>query len=182
MAKQDPREIADALAALASGHDPAAEEADESRAESHAPAAMRSSRPAFPGEEIAAPVTRPALPSDILPPIAQTGYDPDDEVLAPPADPSVLGRFPHKPHHAHRGFGLEARRTMIPILLTCGVLLLVGGLLKFLTGPDSPFAALPIGMVIAAGILGLVLLGSAAVLMLGVRAELLRGGATPHHR
>lgn len=182
MAKQDPRQIADALAALASGHDPTAEEADESRAQSHAPAAMRSSRPAFPGEDIAPSTTRPALPSDVLPAIAQTGYDPDDEVIAPAADPSVLGRFPHKPHHVHKGFGLEAKRTMIPILLTCGTLLLVSGVLKFVTGPDSPFAALPIGMVIAAWVLGLALLGSAAVLMLGVREELARGGATPQHR
>lgn len=168
MAKQDPRDIANALAALASGHDPAAEEADESRAESHAPAAMRSDRP--------------ALPSDILPAIAQSGYDPDDEVLAPAVDPSMLGHLPHRPHHALKGFGLDAKRTMIPILLTCGVLLLASGVLKFVTGPDSPFAALPIGMVVAAWLLGAALLGSAAVLMLGVRAELLRTGATPQHR
>jgi hypothetical protein len=140
---------------------------------------MRSNRPAFPGEEIAPPVARPALPSDVLPPIAQTGYDPDDEVIAPPPDPSVLGRMPHRPHHAPKGFTLEGRRTMIPILLTCGVLLLVGGLLKFVTGPDSPFAALPAGMVIAAMVLGVALLGSAVAVMLGVREELRRSGATP---
>src|SRR5947209_12167181 len=106
MAEQDRDEIADALASLASGHDPAGEEADESRAEAHPPAAMRSSRP--------------ALPSDILPPVAHTAPDPDDEVIAPAADPSVLGRVRRAPHHPHTGFGLEGRRTIIPILLTCG--------------------------------------------------------------
>jgi hypothetical protein len=168
MAQQDPHEIADALAALASGHDPEAEEADESRAETHARAAMRSSRP--------------ALPSDILPPIAHTQPDPDDQVLAPPPDPSMLGRIYHRPHQPHKGFGLEARRTMIPILLTCGVLLLASGLLKFIMGPDSPFAPLPVGMIVALWVLGLALLGSAVVLMLGVRAELARSDVTPQHR
>src|SRR4051812_21694136 len=55
---------------------------------------------------------------------------------------------------------IHNRRTLIPILLTCGVLMPAVGSLKWLRGPESPFATWPIWAplaLIACGVLLLLL-------------------------
>ena len=64
---------------------------------------------------------------------------------------------------------INTKRTLIPILLTLGVLLPALGSLKWLMPPDSPFTALPLTGVIASIALGAVLLLLAIANMVHVR-------------
>jgi hypothetical protein len=98
----------------------------------------------------------------------------EDEVLStPPPNPRVFA-----PKRSTRALvedrALEARRTVIPILLTCGVLLPVVGSLKWLAGDESPFGAWSVWVPIVLGVLGLAILALAVLNMLQVREMLLR--------
>jgi hypothetical protein len=103
--------------------------------------------------------------------------DDDDAVIVPAPDASV---FAPKPiHHRHIGLThgtvyqtVEFRRTIIPILLTCGVLMIAFGLLKPLLGQDSPLADLPGWLPIVLFAAGALLLGLAVLNMLSVRQQL----------
>ena len=67
----------------------------------------------------------------------------DEMLAAPPPDPSVFApRYSTRDLLAERR--IHHRRTLIPILLTCGVLMPLVGSLKWVRGPDSPFASWPI--------------------------------------
>ena len=92
-----------------------------------------------------------------------------DEILAAPApDASVFAsRRPTRDLRAERQ--IHTRRTLIPILLTCGVLMPVVGALKWLRGPESPFAAWPVWAPIALAACGVVLLLLAFGNMMQVR-------------
>ena len=100
-----------------------------------------------------------------------------DEILAAPApDPSVFApRRPTRDLRADRQ--LHSRRTLIPILLTCGVLMPAVGALKWLRGPESPFAAWPIWAPLVLAGCGLVLLLLAVVNMMQVR-QMMRAAAS----
>jgi hypothetical protein len=93
----------------------------------------------------------------------------DDEILAAPApDPSVFApRRPTRDLIAERR--IHNRRTLIPILLTCGVLMPAVGALKWLRGPESPFAAWPMWVPLLLLGCGVVLLLLAAANMMQVR-------------
>jgi hypothetical protein len=99
----------------------------------------------------------------------------DDATVAPAPDLSALAYRPraYRPPLA-RAARRDVKQTMIPILLTTGVLLITFGVLKFFMGPDSPYAGLPIWLSAIAFGTGLLLLGAAVLTMLQVKAELAR--------
>jgi hypothetical protein len=97
----------------------------------------------------------------------------DDAMLAPAPDPSMLAHpLPYRPSPIRRGISLDAKRTLIPILLTTGLLLLVFGALRFVMGADSPYAQMPSWLVALVGVSGLILLAGAFFTMLQVQHEL----------
>ncbi len=68
---------------------------------------------------------------------------------------------------------LEMRRTLIPILLTCGVMLAAFALLKFVSGADSMLStAVPPWMPPVLGGFAVVFLALAVVIMLSVKQQL----------
>jgi len=92
----------------------------------------------------------------------------DDIVAAPAPDASVFApRRPTRDLVADRQ--IHNRRTLIPILLTCGVLMPAVGALKWVRGPESPFSAWPVWAPIALGACGVVLLLLAVANMMQVR-------------
>jgi hypothetical protein len=97
----------------------------------------------------------------------------DDILAAPAPDASVFApRRPTRDLVADRQ--IHHRRTLIPILLTCGVLMPAVGALKWLRGPESPFAAWPVWAPIALAACGVVMLLLAVVNMMQVR-QMMRG-------
>jgi hypothetical protein len=101
----------------------------------------------------------------------------DDAMLAPAPDPSMLAHpLPYRPKPIRRGISLQAKRTLIPILLTTGLLLIVFGALRFVMGPDSPYAKMPNWLTALVSVSGLILLAGAVFTMLQVQHELDRRG------
>jgi hypothetical protein len=97
----------------------------------------------------------------------------DDILAAPAPDASVFApRRPTRDLRAERQ--IHKRRTLIPILLTCGVLMPAVGALKWVRGPESPFAAWPLWAPIALIACGVVLLLLASGNMIQVR-QMMRG-------
>ena len=102
------------------------------------------------------------------------GDDDDDDMVAAPApDASVFA-----PRRSMRDLVAERRihnrRTLIPILLTCGLLMPAVGALKWLRGPDSPFSAWPVWAPLLLVGCGVVLLLLAVVNMMQVRGMMRR--------
>jgi len=104
--------------------------------------------------------------------------DDDDSVIVPAPEASVFMPKAKSTSTAEvraaiaRKKNLNFRRTLIPPLLTLGVLMIVFGFLKPLSGPDSMFANLWGGIPVILFIAGAVLLGVAAINMLSVKAQL----------
>ena len=69
------------------------------------------------------------------------------------------------------------KQTLIPILLTCGVMLPLFGALHFVMDEDSVFGALPPWFCIMLLIIGLVLLGFAVLNMIVVKNQLAQQAA-----
>ena len=98
----------------------------------------------------------------------------DDTMMAPAPDASAFtghstsykSTTPRKPRVS------EWKPTVIPILLTTGVLFLAFSSLKVLLGADSPFTALPVWVVGMVAGMGVLLLGLAMFTMMQVKAEL----------
>ena len=67
---------------------------------------------------------------------------------------------------------INFRRTLIPILLTSGVLMLAFGMLKFVIGPDSSLSDLPTWISAVLFLLAAILLGFAALNMVSVKKAL----------
>ena len=92
----------------------------------------------------------------------------DDMMAAPAPDASVFA-----PRRSTRDLVTERRlrnrRTLIPILLTCGVVMPAIGALKWLRGAESPFSVWPIWAPLALIGFGIVLLSLAIVNMMQVR-------------
>ena len=101
--------------------------------------------------------------------------DDDDAVIVPAPDAAVFA-----PRHTGRGSyrrsalyqTIEFRRTIIPILLTCGVLTIAFGMLKYALGEDSPLSELPSWLPVVLFITGALLLALAVTNMLSVRHHL----------
>ncbi len=98
----------------------------------------------------------------------------DDTMMAPRPDPQMLGHVRSRKTAVSTS---NIKRTMIPILLTIGMLLILFGALKYVRGPDSPYAALPGSIVITAFGGGAVLLVFAVLNMLQVKAEMAQAAA-----
>jgi hypothetical protein len=101
----------------------------------------------------------------------------DDAVIVPAPDADVFA--PHaapKESSAGRSIGLprshEFRRTVIPILLTCGVLLIGIGALRWIGGAESVFSDMSTSLCAALCGVGAFLLIVAALNMLQVKSEL----------
>src|SRR4051794_5253929 len=101
----------------------------------------------------------------------------DDMMAAPAPDASVFA-----PRRSTRDLVAErrihSRRTLIPILLTCGLLMPAVGALKWLRGPEAPFATWPIWAPLVLVGCGIVLLLLAVANMMQVR-QLMRQAPPP---
>jgi len=147
-------------------------------------APMRPQTPGLPQSDPAAPpsavpsdwLSSPELPSSGMAEIVTTD---DDAVMVPAPAMETLGHIHSKPtttHHAHLPTikSVEARRTVIPVLLTCGLLLVIAATMRLVTSPDTPLRSLPPWMSWAGYALGLLLWGVALINMFSVRKELQR--------
>ena len=144
----------------------------------------RPQRPAAPSLRPAAPVARaapkPVAPSNelIVPAIEdQPIVMDDDSVIMDAPDASVFAakrplKLAKKIDRAALYRTIGYRQTLIPILLTCGVLMLVFAALRPVLGPDSALAELPAWVPALLAVTGLVLLGFAGLNMASVRTEL----------
>jgi hypothetical protein len=108
--------------------------------------------------------------------------DDDIQLDLPAATPDMLAHPPprHRPAAsvvASVSHSLAFKRTIIPILLTLGVLLPATASLKWVVGAGSPLSLLPSTVVIACCVVGAALLGVAGLNMLQVRDELARAAA-----
>jgi hypothetical protein len=103
----------------------------------------------------------------------------DDEVIVPAPTPDVFAPrpAPQKPVGPPGIKGLGFRRTVIPILLTCGVLLIGIGLLKWLGGSESLFSEMALRVSATLCGAGVFLLLVAALNMMQVKAELAAAAA-----
>ena len=100
----------------------------------------------------------------------------DDAVIVPAPEPEVFA--PHAPTAPAGPGGIRSlafRRTVIPILLTCGVLLIGIGSLRWVGGPDSVFAETSIPLSATLCGTGCFLLIIAVLNMLQVKSELAVG-------
>ena len=148
-------------------------------------------RPQIPGlpqsdpatQSIVAPssdwLSSPELPSSGMAEIVTTD---DDAVMVPAPAMETLGQVHAKLDAAHHRPHLptiksvEARRTVIPVLLTCGLLLFIAATMRLVTSPDTPLRSLPPWMSWAGYALGVLLWGVALINMFSVRKELQRAG------
>jgi hypothetical protein len=107
-------------------------------------------------------------------PVAQQAgaLDDDDAMMAPAPDRSVF--LPKHRAGGAESADLRTKRTLIPILLTCGLLLPAIGTLKWAGGEDSAFASWDIWIPMLLAVAGLILLGLAVLNMLQVRHLLRR--------
>lgn len=95
----------------------------------------------------------------------------DDRVIAPAPDQSVLlrKRAPIKNAAAQ---SIHLRRTLIPILLTLGIVLPTAGLLKWVMGAGSAFAGMPTALTFGLLVAGPCFIALAAVNMSQVKHAL----------
>ncbi len=101
--------------------------------------------------------------------------DDDDAVIVPAPEPGVFAPHAPSPRVASGPGGIRSlafRRTVIPILLTCGVLLIGIGSLRWLGGPESIFADMSIPLSATLCGCGFFLLLVAVLNMLQVKGEL----------
>jgi hypothetical protein len=109
---------------------------------------------------------------------SSTIIDDDDSVIVPAPDASVFDTTPKKKAAATAKAkaavrkNLEFRRTMIPILLTCGVLMLGFASLKFVSGSESSLSVLPIWVPVLLVLAGAIVLALAVVNILTVKNQL----------
>ena len=143
-------------------------------------------RPAAPAARPTTPhVARPAAPALNRPGAGEVSLPPqppvdevddDDAVIVPAPDASV---FFHKPAYAAKqhikpfGQSLRFRQTVIPILLTAGLIMNGLATLHFVWRSDNnPMGGLPIWLLIVLFIFGLAIWGMAVMNMLAVKQEL----------
>jgi len=173
MAESNRDELADALARLAGGEIAPSEQLPPAPLKQVRAAAPSLRPPPMPGateapETMDSDATTPEDDDWVMAPV------PQEDLAASPATLTV--EMPKR--RAARGAlyqTLGFRQTIIPVLLTCGMLTLVFAALKFVLGPESIFADLPgwvTGSLIGAGVLLLTLAG---VNMIAVKHQL-RGG------
>ena len=100
----------------------------------------------------------------------------DDSVNVPAAPIEYLGHARAAPQHKRMAMmttkSLEAHRTAIPILLVCGIMFALAGVLKFVVGDESPISDFPLWMPILLFVLAGLSLIVAVLNMLHVRRML----------
>ena len=148
MAQSDKDNLADALARMAEGDVAPSEQEPGAADEIAAPSATKPQRAAAPAEFDPPPPPMPAIPQraqhvTAADAIEQVVDDEDDETSMPAPDADVFAPRHHAARRAAVYQTLEFRRTLIPILLTCGALLIAFASARHLVGPDSPLADLP---------------------------------------
>jgi hypothetical protein len=133
-------------------------------------------RPSAPGARPATPSARPAAPQQ-SPAASEEMYveDDPDEIAGLPAATldyraaaRPTARLKRKPFFKTRGF----RQTMIPILLTTGVASLAFAMAHWVVDENAPLARLPGWASPVLIVMALLLIASAVMNMLFVRAEL----------
>jgi hypothetical protein len=176
MAQSDKDDLADALARLASGDVAPSEQVpaapSEDSAYHSAPKPQRSAAPA----EIAAPVPPPPMPEPLqIATPADAMHEiviDDDEISMPAPDADVFAPRHQAAHRAALYQTVEFRRTIIPVALTCGMLMIVFASARHLVGPDSPLADLPPWWAPVLLLTGTLLLVLAALNMLSVKRRI----------
>src|SRR5690348_2410352 len=107
--------------------------------------------------------------------------DDDDLVMVPAPSAEVLAHTHHAaPLHAPRLAtikSLDARRTVIPILLTIGAVLIATSTLRLFTSPNTPLSTLPRWIIWAGYAVAGLLFAVAFLNILYVRNELARASA-----
>ena len=97
-------------------------------------------------------------------------------LAVPPPPAESLAQIHHNAPlvrpHLPRVQSLKTRQTFVPVLLTMGFFLTLGGILKFVVGEDSPMHDFPIWVPIVLVVLGLGLLVTAVVNMLSIKSAL----------
>jgi hypothetical protein len=181
MAQSDKDDLADALARLASG---------EVAPSEHEPPAPVDGGPRLSAEKplrAAAPIDRfgaPPMPQppQLATPIEQAGLEfgpepaedeiVDDDTVPVPAPDVTQFAPPPTSHRAAVYQTLEFSRTLIPVLLTCGVLLVALASARHLVGQYSPLTDLPPWLAPLLFLTGLVLLVLAVLNMLSVKRRI----------
>lgn len=135
------------------------------------PRPARPDRPAAPPTRAEPEVSPELSPVDYLSSVSDTD---DDFVFAPPPEPDAFAHLPaagvaHKRQTARR---MTTQRTLIPILLTAGLLLMFTGALRFVAGETSSVGGLSVAMSAALLLMGGLLLVTGVFNMLYVRANL----------
>jgi hypothetical protein len=180
MAQSDKDELADALARLADGEVAPSEQ--EPPAPGEAPPMPSNIKP----QRAAAPVEAfipPPMPEAFVPatPADQLGSqlaeetivdDEDDDVSVPAFEADPHAPRPAALQRAAVYQTLEFRRTLIPVLLTCGMLLIVFSSARHLLGQDSPLNDLPPWLAPLLLLTGTVLLVLAVLNMLSVKRRI----------
>jgi len=158
MPDRSKEELARALEELAGGQ--FAEAGPQAR-----PAVPRSVRPTQPSSSAS---SRPATPQLARPatPHAQPPAD-DDAVIVPP--PPLSAFLHYRSGRTAGRLGLTLRRTFIPVLLTCGVILFVLGALPRCLPVDNPLSQMPHWLSFILWGAGAFVLAMAAVNMLAVK-------------
>jgi hypothetical protein len=111
-------------------------------------------------------------------PDASAIIDDDDSVIVPAPDTSVFTPRPKIRSSAETRAraaarrSLEFRRTLIPILLTCAVVMLGFASLKFIVGPDSTLTLTPTWAPVLLAAAAGILLALAVVNMISVKANM----------
>jgi len=179
MAQSNKDELADALARLASGDVAPSEQEPPAPSDApHRPSNAKPQRAAAPAEAFAPPPMpqrfEPATPADQLGSelIDQGIVDDDDTVSVPAPDATVFAPRPVAIHRAAVYQTLEFRRTLIPVLLTCGVVLIAFASARHLLGQDSPLNDLPPWLAPVLFLTGTVLLALAVLNMLSVKRRI----------
>ncbi len=131
--------------------------------------------PAQPPEQGFGEPTAPDQPPqpEPAPEQAMQIIDDDDSVIVPAPSPDVFLHKAPAPRPAHGPVlqSLQLRRTLIPILLTNGVMLPVLGAAWFALGEDSRFRVVGPAVPITLIVVGVVLLGLGLLNVLQVRSQ-----------
>lgn len=141
---------------------------------SRPPGAPRPVRP----ERPSAPPTanQPQQPTELSPAeyLSSVSDVDDDYVFAPPPDAEAFAQLPaataaRRPQIIKR---MTAQRTLIPVLLTLGALMIFTGTLRFVAGEASTVGGLSLPFSVALLLVGLLVLVTAILNILYVRAHL----------
>lgn len=155
-------------------------------AESPAAPVIRAAAPVVRKPRPAAPVLAPVKP--IEPPATDdntgvfdqadstTIIDDDDAVIVPAPDASVFQHHPKNTAGARAKkaarTSLALRQTLIPILLTCSLVLFASASMRMFVGPDSTLANPPIWMTACLAGGGVVLLAFAVLNVISVKKQM----------